>query len=384
MTTTIPTVIGQAYTLTYAYRGPGLVDWWPFEGDATDLIGTNDGVITPTLTNVTGMVGQGFQFDGNNSQINFGTNAGNFGTNDFTIDYWMNTSSNSTSNAFLNKRAACIETGAGYIPMWDIRIGSGFLAMELFSADGTADFSVVSSTPINDGLWHHVAWVRRGRDVYLYQDAVLKAHNNDGVVHSVSNNAPLILGTDVCQCCDGTLPYSGAADELDFWNRALTDVEIAAIYQAGTNHIGKATPASILPNANLLVNGLTNTTLVAPASSPAWLTNAVYFTAVNSNTTLALQGHPLGLLFDDFLLQTPANLNYVQPEEPLAPFNGQDPYGCWTLDVWDTRSDSATPTNGVLLSWNLQMTVSSTNISLIVLTNHIPYTNGLVAANAIV
>ena len=84
-------------------------------------------------------------------------------------------------------------------------------------------------------------------------------------------------------------------------------------------------------------------------------------------------------------LQTPANLNYVQPEEPLAPFNGQDPYGCWTLDVWDTRQRLGQPrTNGVLLSWNLQMTVSSTNISLIVLTNHIPYTNGLVAANAIV
>ena len=54
MTTTIPTVIGQPYTLTYAYRGPGLVDWWPFEGDATDIIGTNDGTITGTLTNVTG------------------------------------------------------------------------------------------------------------------------------------------------------------------------------------------------------------------------------------------------------------------------------------------------------------------------------------------
>ena len=63
MTATIPTVIGQAYTLTYAYRGPGLVDWWPFEGDANDIIGTNDGIVTAaTLTNVTGEVGQGFQF----------------------------------------------------------------------------------------------------------------------------------------------------------------------------------------------------------------------------------------------------------------------------------------------------------------------------------
>ena len=42
--------------------------------------------------------------------------------------------------------------------------------------------------------------------------------------------------------------YTGAVDELDLWNRALTDAEIAAIYQAGTNHLGKADPTSILPN----------------------------------------------------------------------------------------------------------------------------------------
>ena len=107
MTNAIATVAGQAYTLTYAYRGPGLVDWWPFEGDANDIIGTNDGIITPTLTNVTGVVGQGFQFDGKNSQINFGTGAGNFGTNDFTIDYWMNTTSQDASQAFLGKRDIC-------------------------------------------------------------------------------------------------------------------------------------------------------------------------------------------------------------------------------------------------------------------------------------
>ena len=145
----------------------------------------------------------------------------------------------------------------------------------------------------------------------------------------------------------------------------------------------RATPPPFCPTAEILLNGLTNTTLLAPASSTNWLTNAVYFTAVSSNTALALQGHTLGMLFDDFVLQTPANLNYVQPEEPLAPFTGQNPYGCWTLDVWDTRSDASAPANGWLLSWNLQMTISSTNVNLVVLTNHVPYTAGTVGASNI-
>ncbi len=384
MTNSIPTIIGQPYTLTYAYRGPGLVDWWPFEGDANDIIGTNNGIITPTVTNITGVVGQGFQFDGQGSHINFGPNAGNFGTNDFTIDFWMNTTS-VVEEAFLDKRDIC-NLGT----WWNIRIGlgnptptPGIVSLELDDGTGPGHVSFYPTNLVNDGLWHHVAWTRRGTLYSAYVDGRFKTSVTAPDIANLNNAQPLNLGIGTCDGVDGTQPYSGAVDELDLWNRALTDVEIAAIYQAGTNHIGKANPTSILPNCEILLNGLTNTTLIAPASSTNWLTNAVYFTAVSSNTVFALEGHPLGMLFDDFVLQTPATPNFVQPEEALAPFTGQNPDGCWTLDVWDTRTDATAVTNGVLLSWNLQMTVSSTNVNLIVLTNHVPYTAGTVAANDI-
>jgi subtilisin-like proprotein convertase family protein len=404
MTTTIPTVIGQPYTLTYAYRGPGLVDWWPFEGDATDLIGTNNGTLVGgPVTYVTGEVGLGVQFPGTNitlggSAIDFGPTAGNVGTNDFTIDYWMNTSNAPPGGieSFLAKRAVC---GVGN--SLDITVGHGnpptpgiltFGLRDDFTAGGIGPTGLLTTNKLNDSQWHHVAWVRRTNPasstctLLVYVDGKLNNTASDQVITYVTNSTHLVMGQNVCDWVDGSVPYGGKADELDLWNRALTDVEIAALYQAGTNHIGKADPTSIqpnLPNAEILLNGLTNTTLIASNASGAnWLTNTLYFTAVNSNTTLALQGHPLGMLFDDFVLQTPADLNYVQPEEPLAPFTGQNPYGVWTLDVWDTRADSSAPTNGILLSWNLQMTVSSTNVNLIVLSNHVP-TNGLVPANGI-
>ena len=330
-----------------------------------------------------GEVGQGFQFNGVNSQINFGANAGNFGTNDFTIDYWMNTTSTAYVEAFLEKRLTC----DGSSTFWGIRSGggppSGTLGLELYDAGIGAHLSFVATRTVNDGLWHHIAFVRKGKDHYAYIDGFLDTQTNQGVVFNLTNDFPLILGASVCQPFnDGTVPYNGSVDELDLWNRALTDVEIAAIYQAGANHIGKATPVSIYPNCEILLNGVTNT-VNAQAGSTPWLTNTLHFTALDSNTTITLQGNPLGLLFDDFVVQTPANFNYVQPEEPLAPFTGQNPYGCWTLDVWDTRTDSPFTTNGTLLSWNLEMTVSSTNVNLIVLTNHVPYTAGTVAANNI-
>jgi subtilisin-like proprotein convertase family protein len=400
MTTTIPTAASQAYTMTYDYRGPGLLDWWPFEGDADDIIGTNNGTLvrgSVTYTNF-GEVGRAIQFPGTNlsthgAAISFGTNAGNFGSNDFTIDYWM-IMTNNAEEAFLAKRDVC-GLGSG----WDISIGvilpvqgyvAGFVNLEL--DDGTANGLVSFSTtmPLNDTNWHHVAFTRRGAVFSAYVDGQFDTNVTVPNVGSLSNAAPLIMGTNVCDGQitgdNGTQAYSGVADELDLWNRALTDVEIAAIYQAGTNHVGKATPVSIFPNYQILVssgtNTVTNTFIIDPPSSTNWMSNAIYFTALDTNTTITLQGNPLGVLLDDFVVQTPANLNYVQPEEPLSPLIGQNPYGCWTLDVWDTRDDSTASNNGVLYSWNLQMTVSSTNTSLIVLTNGIPYA-GDVTSNSI-
>jgi hypothetical protein len=193
------------------------------------------------------------------------------------------------------------------------------------------------------------------------------------------------MGQDACTTdpADGRVPYGGAADELDIWDRALTDVEIGALYRTGTNHFSKADTTSTLPNCRFLVNGVTNSTVIAPASSTNWLTNTVYFTALSNTTTVVLQGNPFGMLFDDFQVIGPTNFNYVQPEQSLGSLIGENPLGCWTLDVWDTRTDSPLPTNGTLFSWNLQMTVSSTNVNLIVLTNHVSYTNGLAQGNSI-
>jgi len=399
MTTALPTAAGQAYTLTFDSRGPGLLDWWRFDGDFDDSIGTNNGTLTGTgVTFIPGEVGQAIQFPGttlspNGAGITFGTNAGNFGAHDFTIDYWMNTTSTKTEEAFLGNRYIC-----NLGNWWDIRVGTGGTfpptggpkagVVHFECGDGTVagQVSLFIVNAVNDGLWHHVAITRRGAVYSGYLDGKSNAIYSAPGVANVSHSTTMTLGQNICQGHDDTVPYSGAVDELDLWNRALTDVEIAAIYQAGTNHIGKATPVSIFPNCEILVasgtDTVTNTVIATNAAGTNWTTNAVYFTALDTNTTITLRGNPLGMLLDDFLVQTPANLNYVQPEEPLAPLIGQNPYGCWTLDVWDTRTDSAASNNGVLYGWNLQMTVSSTNTSLIVLTNGIPYA-GAVNSNSI-
>jgi hypothetical protein len=226
----------------------GLVDWWPAEGNALDVITGSNGVVSGTLTFVPGMVGHAFKFDGTDTQITFPAGDGNFGNNNFTIDCWVNTTSTRTEEAFLGKRATCDASN----PYWDIRIGSGttqlpptgFFRIEFCSGGDVAPFYINSTNSINDGLWHHFALTRQGATMSLYLDGLLNTNYNYGSINNLTNGQPMIAGTSVCQTHDSTLPYSGALDELDLWNRALSASEIAAIYNAGS--AGKCLALSFL------------------------------------------------------------------------------------------------------------------------------------------
>ena len=99
----------------------GLMARWTGDGNAKDSVGHFDGQVSGGVRYVPGPKGQAFQFNGDGAQVNFGKSAGNFGTGDFTIAYWMRTDSRNPEEAFLTKRAAC----AGGASFLDIRIGSG-------------------------------------------------------------------------------------------------------------------------------------------------------------------------------------------------------------------------------------------------------------------
>ena len=97
---TFPTKRGVAYQLQFHGKGPGLTDWWPGDGNANDIIGHNNGILQ-NMTFDDGKVNQAFHFGGDsserstpwtgfgaqrafipdedNSEVDFGANAANFG-----------------------------------------------------------------------------------------------------------------------------------------------------------------------------------------------------------------------------------------------------------------------------------------------------------------
>ncbi len=392
--TNLATIPGATYELQFVTRGPGITDWWPADGNTHDIIGTNNAILTTNTSFVQGLVGRAFNFTNAINAINVNTNVGNFGTNDFTVEFWARLeSATPIRQALMSKSGAC---GCAQ-NFWDIATttnasGSVGANPDLSGDTCTGNVGVVGGD-ISDGLFHHVAMVRSSTSLSIYTDGVLSS----SVLASPANlnNASMFaFGADPCIAAGQMSVPNGQLDEISFYNRSLSAAEIYSIYHAGGT--GKETPVSVLPNVrinvgnlitNIFTNGaalVTNVYVAGTSSntivdnSAVWETNAITFVASNTVTSIEIVGNALGRLFDDFTLTrfpvTNYN-NYYLPEESLAPFTGENPGGCWTLDVWDTRTDSSLPNNGVLLGWNMQMTFSSTNVNLIVLTNRVPYTN---------
>src|SRR6185369_6506616 len=91
---------------------------------------------------------------------------------------------------------------------------------------------------------HHVALVRSGTNLVFYIDGVPDVATNvlSGSISRINNTANLTVGRSVCVRIDGTSPFTGQLDELAVYNRALSDLEIQEIYNAGG--AGKCPPVS--------------------------------------------------------------------------------------------------------------------------------------------
>ena len=75
-----------------------------------------------------------------------------------------------------------------------------------------------------------------------------------------------------------------------------------------------------------------------------WTTQSVQFTALDTNAVVTLQSLLPGTLLDGITLtEVPPQLYYL-PEESLSALGGEDAFGVWTLEIWDSRVGPTNPT----------------------------------------
>jgi hypothetical protein len=171
-----------------------LVDYWEGESNTLDGVGTNNGTLIGTgVTYTNGNSGPAFNFNNTTSHISFGTNAGNFGTNSFSIDFWMQTQATAWED-LIGKRPIC-----GNANMWDVRMkNNGTIYVELCQ-DGSGTFYTYlgSQTAVNDGNFHHITISRLGYILSIYIDGALDSALGASIVN-LGNSTNLTVGLGAC------------------------------------------------------------------------------------------------------------------------------------------------------------------------------------------
>jgi hypothetical protein len=240
-------VRSTAHAQTCVPPPSGMVSWYPGDGNANDIQGGNNGTLQNGATFAPGKVGQAFSFDGVDDEVVVPHNANQNTGSQITIDAWVSRNTFGHGWSIVNKRSSSNiggytfeTTHSPFAPdnglQWVIMIGGTFRSLQ---------------TPANVltiGTFQHVAATYDGAMMRIYVDGVEKANMAvSGAIDAVSD--PLVIGRNVVNTFDD---WNGLIDEVELFNRALSQAEIQAIFDAGS--AGKCKPAADLLNISTRLN----------------------------------------------------------------------------------------------------------------------------------
>ncbi|WP_287521350.1 LamG-like jellyroll fold domain-containing protein [Okeania sp. SIO2C2] len=135
---------------------------------------------------------------------------------DFAIEAWIAVSGEAVDSDVITKW----EGGSGPYP-YAIRYSAGNGTLSAHRYDGTNNPGITSSQVINDGEYHHIAFVKNGSTLYLYIDGEEDGSTEDTTSTSTKNNLAIYFASH------GTSSYfAGQIDEIRIWNRSLSQDEI--------------------------------------------------------------------------------------------------------------------------------------------------------------
>lgn len=211
--------IGAISAAAIASAAPAPAHHWTGDRHALDSAGTADGVPIGTASFAPGRVGPAFAFDGAGI-VNLGHGPGDFGTGDFTIDFWILGDVAGPLQAVLSNRQAC-----DYGWFWDIR-GRRELVLVVDSDPTPAMQAWATGGPALGGGWRKVTFRRSGSTLSAFTDGRRVRDVAIDPLLDVSSPAPLILAGGPCVGRDGTRRLVGRVDELRLYATALTDDEI--------------------------------------------------------------------------------------------------------------------------------------------------------------
>lgn len=205
----------------------GLVAYYPFNGNANDETeNDNNGIVNgATLTTDRfGVAAKAYAFDGINDKIS--SNVGSsFYSEHKTISFWAKISGSGIDNP---RMVGVGPAGSPYQYYSLILEGTASPRRIWFFSSNSLEQSFSATSVADNSGWHNYQVTFDGHKVKVFIDGVLdKETNTTGSLANFSNAVLQIGSSD-----NGLDPFQGSLDELRIYNRALSDAEVQAIYNA--------------------------------------------------------------------------------------------------------------------------------------------------------
>jgi hypothetical protein len=277
-----------------------LTGWWPGEGNANDITGTNNGILEGGATaNAVGEVGRAFSFDGTNGYVQI-PDSPVFHPTNLTVECWVRFASLDSAvsgGAAQGEQFIVFKQNSRYgnfegFDLSKIRVAGGDVFKFLVTSATAQTVELHATTLVSTGVWYHVAGMRGTNFAQIYVNGNLESQTNVSFPQDYGT-LPLYFGTSGQAYWDCKL--NGTLDEVSLYNRALSSNEVAAIYAAGSAGKCKAVSGANItaqPQSQTVATGSNALfTVTAGGTAPLsyqWQFNGAAMAGdTNANLTLA-------------------------------------------------------------------------------------------------
>ncbi len=217
----------------------GLVSWWPGDGNANDIVGSNSGSLVGGVTFAPAVVGDGFSFNGVDSGVLVNSSFIFHQPGNASIDFWMKPFDTLHRSVFWTRpddndlNRFNIFSGPGNIFGIDYRSPSGVL----HPLSPSPPFQT-GGVPIPPNEFVHIAVTRAVNTYLIYVDGKVLSNVTDS-----SPDLPTSFGWFFA--LRRGFVFNGIIDEVEVYNRTLAPSEVQSIFNAGSAGKCKAPPTAI-------------------------------------------------------------------------------------------------------------------------------------------
>lgn len=167
-------------------------------------------------------------------------------TNAFSFSGWIKTSVSVDQYILMTKNPTFSN-----FESYDLHLGNfaGQLRIRAKKGDGSGNSTIITGTnAINPNTWYHFALTMDNNNLNLYTDGNLVASSSTTFQFSYQANKNIILGGSNEPSFN--LPFTGAMDNLRFYNRILSASEINQLYLTDPVCINATSVASFSDTKN--------------------------------------------------------------------------------------------------------------------------------------